>query len=78
MSACPFCFLFLGDACILPICSGSPFKHPLSNLSLCVYLSKKKKKLYMKLPWNYFLVHFNEDPCLLQVLVRSNIFIHPS
>ena len=45
MSVCPFYFLFLGDACILPVCSGLPFKHPLSNLSLCVYLSKKKKTM---------------------------------
>ena len=38
MSACSF----LGDVCMLPVCSGSPIKHPLSNISLCVYLSKKK------------------------------------
>ena len=42
MSACVF-VVFLGDACILPVCSGLPFKHPFSNISLCIYLSKKKK-----------------------------------
>ena len=43
MSACSF----LGDICILPVCSGSPIKHPLSNISLCVYLSKKKKSRFL-------------------------------
>ena len=40
VSACFFVFfvVFFGDACILPVCFGSPFKHPLSNISLCVYL----------------------------------------
>ena len=59
----PFVFLFLGDDCIPPVCSGSPFKHPLSNLSLCVYLSKNKKKIFLhcsgKLPvhcWCHFTI----------------------
>ena len=43
MSACLFCFLFLGDSCILPVCFGSPFKHPLSSI-FYVGLSIKKKK----------------------------------
>ncbi|RVX12073.1 Protein detoxification 45, chloroplastic [Vitis vinifera] len=30
----------LGGNCILPVCSGSPFKHPLSNISLCYHMIK--------------------------------------
>ena len=40
MSACVF-VVFLGDTCILPVCSGSPFKHPFSNVSLCLPIKKK-------------------------------------
>ena len=42
-----FLLFFLGDTCILPVCSGSPFKHPFSNLSLCFCLSKKKKSRFL-------------------------------
>ena len=37
-----FLFLVLGVSCILPVCSGLPFKLPFSNISLCFCLSKKK------------------------------------
>ena len=45
VSACLFCFLFLGDSCILPVCFGSPFKHPLSNIFYVGLSIKKKKKI---------------------------------
>ena len=48
-------FLFLGGNCILPVCSRSPFKLPLSNISLCVYLSKKKKIYTHKFAYQVFL-----------------------
>ena len=38
-----FLLLALGVSCILPVCSGTPFKLPFSNISLCFCLSKKKK-----------------------------------
>ena len=38
-----FLLLVLGVSCILPVCSGLPFKLPFSNISLCFCLSKKKK-----------------------------------
>ena len=37
-----FLLLVLGVSCILPVCSGLPFKLPFSNISLCFCLSKKK------------------------------------
>ena len=40
-----FLLLVLGVSCILPVCSGLPFKLPFSNISLCFCLSKKNKKL---------------------------------
>ena len=49
MSARLFVFLFLSDSCILLVCFRSPFKHPLSNIFLWVYLSKKKKKSTMQM-----------------------------
>ena len=38
-----FLLLVLGVSCILPVCSGLPFKLPFSNISLCFCLSNKKK-----------------------------------
>lgn len=37
-----FLLLVLGVSCILPVCSGLPFKLPFSNIFLCFCLSKKK------------------------------------
>ena len=37
-----FLLLVLGVSCILPVCSGLPFKLPFSNIYLCFCLSKKK------------------------------------
>ena len=48
MSACVF-VVFLGDSCILPVCSGLPFKHPFSNISLCFCLSKKNNSFSISL-----------------------------
>ena len=57
-----FLLLALGVACILPVCSGTPFKLPFSNISLCFCLSKKKtnatcaKKKKKRLTIFYFIV----------------------
>ena len=43
-----FLLLVLGVSCILPVCSGLPFKLPFSNISLCFCLSKKKSFIFWK------------------------------
>ena len=62
-----FLLLALGVSCILPVCSGTPFKLPFSNISLCFCLSKKKVFFGRRIPHpslvllfsiNFFLCRF--------------------
>ena len=53
-----FLLFVLDDSCILPVCSGLPFKHPFSNISLCFCLSKNKTvKLFKFLQSAIMLIH---------------------
>ena len=79
-----FLVFFVGDACILPVYSGSPFM-PLINIFLCVYLSKKNfKKTHAKYLGTYPLRkvcrYAEKLKCrmILGALVWSEMLLHRS